>query len=243
MECPQCSWNILFIGIIVNTFLALFIAFLFKFIIVPKIEKKYERNEFNVHIGIMGYVNSFDQTFKFFYETFERYMGNIRDLNNGEWLPRPYQETTTNETGGMEIHIKPEPERSRILNTMKKFKELNEDLLKNDEEKLINSAKTVFKYIEKNENYIDPALRWNINNYITLTIFYVQWLRKEWNYTEQLFKRLERAKEIIRLLKKEQSFSDKFTRFWKRKKIEDISHIGEFIKKWQDYEESENNPN
>lgn len=241
MECPECSWNQLYIGIIINSILALIIAILFKFVIVPKIERKYERNEFNVHVGVMGLVNSFDQNFKFFYESFENHMGNIRDLNHGEWLPDPYQEATTNETGGMDFHMKPELEYTRILNVRRKFKELDDNLFINDEERLKEYAKTVYEYIEKNENYLDPLLRRYIQQYITWTIFYVRWIRKHWNYSEQLFKRLDHAQKIIKLLKKEESFSDKFIRFWRRKKFEDIPHIGEFAKKWKDYEKSELN--
>ena len=241
MECPECSWNQLYLGIIVNSILALIIAILFKFVIIPKIERKYERNEFNVYVGIMGFVNSFDDVFKLFYESFEHHMGNIRDLNKGEWLPDPYQGWVQLD-GGYENKMKPETEYSSALNEIGKFDKLNNDLFNKDEERLRNYQKRLFEYIEKNQNYLDPLLKRHIEQYVTWTIFYVEGLRKKWNYPEQLIERFKTAKEIIRLLKEEQSFSNKFTRFRKREKFEDIPEIGKFAKKWQDYEESENNP-
>ena len=241
MEHLEYSWNQLYIGIIINAIIALIITITFKFIIIPKIERKYERNEFNVYVGVMGFVNSFDDMFKLFYDSFEHHMGNIRDLNKDEWLPSPYQGWVEID-GGHENKMKPEAEYHSALKTIGKFDELNQDLFIKDEERLKNHQKTLFEYIEKNENYIDPELRLHIRHYIRWTIFYVEWLRRKWNYPEQLFERLERAKKIIQLLKKEQSFGNKFTRFWKREKFENIPQIGEFAKKWHDYEESENNP-
>jgi len=241
MECPECNWNQIYLEIIINSiitiFIAMSIAILFKFVIVPKIEKKYERNALNALEGVMGFLNSFDQNFKFFYESFEHHMGNIRNLNHGEWLPSPYQKATTNETGGMVFLLKPES--SRISNIMMEFDLLNKDLFKKEEEMLRGAAKTMYEYMAKNEIYLDPLLKRHIEQYMTWTIFYVEWLRKHQNYSQQLFKRLERAKTIIRLLKKEESFSDKFTRFRKGKKFEDVPHIGQFVKKWQDYIDSE----
>ena len=237
---PEASdYNQLYIGIIINAIIALIIAVLFKFVIIPKIERKYERNEFNVHIGVMGLVNSFDQRFKFFYDSFEHFMGDIQNLKHDEWLPDTHEEWTTNETDGMTCNLKPESEYSQALQVRQKFNELNEDLFKKDEQGLRDYAKTIHEYIEKNENYLDPVLRRYIRDYVIWTIFYVEWLRKNWNYSEQLFKRLEYAQKIIELLKKEESFAKKFSRFWKRKNFEKYPQIGEFVKKWQDYINSE----
>ncbi len=242
MICPECNWNQLYIGIIMNSILgiiiALTIAILFNFVIVPKIERKYERNEFNVHIGVMGLVNAFDDMFKFFYRSFEQHMGNIRELNKGEWLPSLHLGWVEID-GGHELINKPEPEYYSALNELSKFDQLNNDLFSKDEERLRNYQKTLFDYLEKNAEYLDPVLKRYIEHYINRTVFYVVWLRKKWNYPEQLFERFQYAKQIIQLLKKEQSFSDKFTRFRKREKFEDIPEIGKFAKKWREYEESE----
>lgn len=238
MEHLEYTWNQLYLGIIINAIIALIITITFKFIIIPKIERKYERNEFNAYVGVMGFVNSFDDGFKSFYILFEHYVGNIRDLNKDEWLPSLHQECVEID-GGDEPKMKPKAECDSALKTIEKFDKLNQDLFIKHEEGLRNHQKTLFEYIEKNENYIDPELRSHICRYITWTIFYVERLRHRCNCPEQLFERFERAKKIIQLLKKEQSFGNKFTRFWKREKFEDIQEIGKFVKKWQDYEESE----
>lgn len=237
-ECTECSWNLLVIGIIANSIIAAIIAFLFKFVFIPKIETKFSKNEFSVLIGIMGFLNSFDQRFKFFYESFEQHIGNIRDLRDGEWLPNPYRDATTNETGGMDLNPKPQEEYFRILKEREKFDKLDRDLFKNDEDSLRESAKIVFDYINNNEIYLDPVLRRYIQLYITWTIFYVDWLRKGWNYSGQLSNRLQHAKKIMELLKKEDVIKDKFS-FQKRIKFKDLPQISEFVKRWQDYIKSE----
>ena len=71
------------------------------------------------------------------------------------------------------------------------------------------------------------------------TIFYVEWLRRNWNYKDMLYRRLNNAYDIINFLRKEETFKEKFIRFIKRETIYDFPHVGAFIKKWDDYVISE----
>lgn len=53
IECDGCNWNQIYIGIIINVSLTMFIAFLFKFIIRPKIEKNYEKDSKIIRIQMI----------------------------------------------------------------------------------------------------------------------------------------------------------------------------------------------
>lgn len=229
MVCTECSWNQLWIGIIIGGFLS-FIAtafgiWLVKYPLRPNLEKRFERNEINVHVGVMGWLNSLDSYFQFFYDMFEREFGPIRDLPDGEWLPNPYQADTVNETGGFDLHMKPEDEYHKALEVRAKLKDMEDNTFKNFVNEMNSTRKTIIEYMNKNEVSLDPMFRRLVEQYTTWTIFYINHLITGWNYTNTLHKRRDYAKQIIEILKQ-----DNFGK---------ISHIDEFIEKWQDYEESE----
>lgn len=170
----------------------------------------------------MGFVDSFDHTFKLFYDTFEEKFTNIKDLPDGEFLPST-QNIQINETGGFDISPKPEPELSTIQNYLTKFKFFNENSFVNREQSMKDEEKRILQYLDDNKQYLHPLLKRYIRLYLTWTLFYFSHFRIGWNYPEILIKRSRFAQEIIKILKNEKIFNGK-------------AYKDEFIKKWQSYD-------
>lgn len=72
---------------ITSVTIALAIAMYFRYKVKPRIEQIYEKNYFNVFVGLFGYVDSFDSYFEMFCNDYEKKFGNIRDLPKDEFLP------------------------------------------------------------------------------------------------------------------------------------------------------------
>lgn len=244
MSCLDCNWTQLYIGIGAAAFFSFVSVLATKFITTKQTEKRFERNEYNAILGLIGFVNSFDHTFKMFYDIIEHYFGKIKEMNNDEWLPTGIDRVESDEQGMTTIM---KSMSDPVWKIREKFHELNSEVLKNYEEQMKSESERIYQDLRDYEVYYDPYLRRIVKDYVLWTVFYVEWFRNNWNYKDQLHARLSRAKKIIKFMETDYTKSkilskQRFSRFEKNQKIEDIPEIGKFVKKWQDYEESENNP-
>lgn len=216
----QNMFQIILLGVGIGS--SFLIGYLFKYPLKPKIEKIFEKNHYNVHVGLMDYVNSFDSDFKMFYDTFEEKFRNIQDLPQGGFLPSVYT-PKINETGGITMRPKSESEYTKIQNDLSTFNEFNDNLFKNFEDSMCSEQTRILEYMNKNESYIIPSLRSLISEYISCSIFYVSYFRKGWNYPNILEQRFAHAQEIMYILKSEKIFNNK-------------PSLDKFTKKWQEYD-------
>ena len=131
------------------------------------------------------------------------------------------------------------PSKNEVENYIKNL-EMKVNFLKWDkshfeshEKNMVIRSKSVYNHIEKDTNYYDPDLRQSIFQYIKSSLDYVEALRDNRNNPGILSQRKIHAKEIIKILKKEESLFSKIKRHLKRKELGETTAIGNFITNWK----------
>lgn len=188
-----------------------FIAYLFKVVFEPKIEKMYKTHLLYVHQNIFGMMDRFDVHFEIYYKEFERNFGNIKDLSIKKWA-----------------HNNPETEGTIKNNQIPlELKLLHTGFMKKIEEYMTKDRKEILDFLKINQMYFDPKLSSFIVSYLRHTIYYIYDLKYTFNIIQSLQARLTLAKLIIFELTM-------------IKKLHTISNVQNFEEKWEKYIKSEN---
>ena len=201
------------------------IAYLFKWKFKTTIEKIYEES-YNHQIAILiKHMNNFDANFKNFYETFESEIIEIRKLPYRHFIIF-LNELKINEPYGAPISKSNSIE---IKNYFDKFSSFYKTSKKTSITGMKFHASLIKEHMNKNEIYLTLNMRNYIEMYMASTLFYVSGFRTKQNFSNELKRRCNLAFKIIDILENETN-------------LQNDPNIQEFINKWQEYIDDENNP-
>lgn len=182
------------------------------------VQKIQEENQKSSHDILFKTVNDFDELFKWFYDNFEGYFKNIKNLEQ-KFLPLQdckMIETTTTSSGRTE---------KTITVTFEDFKEKDIDWPIDSMKHQIQRLKEIIKL---KQNLISDNLSNLLLNYTTITLNYLESFEKGLNFNEYLIIRLSYANSILK------EINDK-----KLLKEFSSTEIKKFVNKWNEYITSE----